>query len=84
MNDELKDKILFALKMYAFTTRTEDLEKLGYTVKARKTNKGVTKRFYLCKEEVAVMNWDNNNNYVISFNNHAPAEFVHALAALRG
>lgn len=84
MNDELKDKIIFALKMYAFTTRTEDLEKLGYSVKARRTNNGVTKKFYLAKDEIAVMKWDNHDNYVISFNNHAPVEFVYALAALKG
>lgn len=84
MDAELKDKIIFAIKMYAFTTRTEDLEKLGYTVKARRTAKGVTKTFYLAENKVAVMKWDNYNNYVISYTNQTPAEFVHALAALKG
>ena len=65
MDAELKDKIIFAIKMYAFTTRTEDLEKLGYTVKARRTNRGVTKTFYLAENKIAVMKWDNYNNYVI-------------------
>lgn len=84
MDAELKDKIIFAIKMYAFTTRTEDLEKLGYTVKARRTTNGVTKRFYLAENEVAVMKWDNHNNYTITYNQHTPAEFVYALAALKG
>ena len=84
MDAELKDKIIFAIKMYAFTTRTEDLEKLGYTVKARRTTKGVTKTFYLAENKVAVMKWDNYNNYVISYTNQTPVEFVHALAALKG
>ena len=84
MNDELKDKIIFALKMYAFTTRTEDLEKLGYTVKARRTNNGVTKKFYHEGNEVAVMKWDNHNNYTVTYNYYTPIEFVYALAALKG
>ena len=83
MDAELKDKIIFAIKMYAFTTRTADLEKLGYSVKARRTNRGVTKTFYLAENKIAVMKWDNYNNYVISYTNQAPAEFVYALAALK-
>jgi len=80
MADELKNKILFALRMYALTTRDEDLEKLGYKVKVRLTSKGVHKHFYHGDKEIAVFKFDKyTTDYTVTTNNHAPSDFVRAL-----
>ena len=80
MSEELKDKILFALRLYALTTRTEDLENLGYKVKVRRTIYGVNKHFYHNDGEVAVFKFDNyTNEYSVTTNNRTPPEFVRAL-----
>ena len=85
MDGEIKDKILFALRLYALTTRTEDLEKLGYKVKVRLSSKGVHKHFYYGNNEVAVFKFDRfTTNYTVTTNNRTPSEFRQALGAFLG
>lgn len=85
MSEELKDKILFALRLYALTTRTEDLEKLGYKVKVRLSPKGVHKHFYYGDNEVAVFKFDKfTTNYTVTTNSHTPSEFRKALGVFLG
>lgn len=80
MDEEVKNKTLFALRLYAISTRTEDLEKLGYKVKVRATKHSVTKRFYFGENLAAVFKFDNFRNYTVSVTNHAPRELTRAIA----
>ena len=85
MSEELKDKILFALRLYALTTRTEDLEKLGYKVKVRLSPKRVHKHFYYGGHEIAVFKFEKfTTNYTVTTNSQTPSEFKQALGVFLG
>lgn len=79
MDDKLKLSIVFALRMYALCTRTEDLEKLGYSVKCR-AGKTITKRFYKDGVEVGGIKYIDHAHYRIWTTESATDEFFYAFA----
>lgn len=81
MDDKLKLSIVFALRMYALTTRTEDLEKLGYSVKCN-VRKTVTKRFYKDGVEVGGCKFIDGKRYQVWMTESATEEFFYALAQI--
>ena len=79
MDEKLKLSIVFALRMYACTTRTEDLEKLGYSVKCS-VKKSITKRFFKDGVEVGGVKYPDSKHYYIWTTESATDEFFYAFA----
>ena len=79
MDEKLKLSIVFALRMYALTTRTEDLEKLGYSVKCR-AGTTITKRFFKDGVEVGGCKFIDQKHYNIWTTESATDEFFYAFA----
>jgi hypothetical protein len=79
MDEKLKLSIVFALRMYALTTRTEDLEKLGYSVKCR-AGTTITKRFFKDGVEVGGVKYTDSKHYKVWTTESATDEFFYAFA----